>query len=181
MKRTRDTLTGGSKDVNPQIMVINVTQSGVDTPSGTAQALPIPRLPIAKGRSLVIELLAVTFINPSLYPGNVTHTYALTLSTNPAIPTNLLSAFSDPRALAIWHSYGYFLAATSEAAYQPKMEKHIDLTDEAGHGILVATDQIYLYCLTTATAQTNAGIARIEYRFKDVTLEEYIGIVQSQQ
>lgn len=63
-----------------------------------------------------------------------------------------------------------------------------DLTDGAGHGVLIATDNIYftLYstCSATGTAttsvQANATLALL-YRFKRVNLQEYIGIVQSQQ
>lgn len=181
MKRTRDTLTGGSKDVNPQTMIITVTQSGVDTATGQATSLPIPRLPIAKGRSLVIELLGVTFIDistPTISPSNFKMPL---LSTNPTTPTTISSAAGDPRAIAMWPRWIVFLAATAEVSYPLEMAKHFDLTDEAGHGILVATDQIYLYLLSVTTSQTNSVVARLEYRFKDVSLEEYIGIVQSQQ
>lgn len=63
-----------------------------------------------------------------------------------------------------------------------------DLTDGAGHGVLIATDNIYL-SMTLLSASidggsyTSNGQARADllYRFKDVTLTEYIGIVQSQQ
>lgn len=64
-----------------------------------------------------------------------------------------------------------------------------DLTDGAGHGILVATDQIFLTQQTGltsmggSTADTITGFVQADliYRFKEVKLQEYIGIVQSQQ
>lgn len=62
-----------------------------------------------------------------------------------------------------------------------------DLTDGAGHGLLVATDNIWLTCQVGATAPglaiTVSGLVVLDifYRFKKVTLQEYIGIVQSQQ
>lgn len=65
-----------------------------------------------------------------------------------------------------------------------------DLTDGAGHGLLVATDNIWLTCYATAAtadAGENAVLnvatvnADLIYRFKEVSLQEYIGIVQSQQ
>lgn len=68
-----------------------------------------------------------------------------------------------------------------------------DLTDGAGHGILIATDNIYLNALVAyVDADTSAAYAgapsfifaasncELIYRFKAVTLQEYIGIVQSQ-
>lgn len=179
MKRTRDQLTGGSKDVNPQTMVVQVTQSGVDVPTGQGIALPIPRLPIAKGRSLVIELLGVTFITaqfPTIAASNI---IAPILTTNGTTPTTLVQAYTDPKVLAIWSRAINFSSAAS--VFETEQTKYIDLTDNAGHGILVATDQIYLVGLSLTTGVANVFIARLEYRFKDVALEEYIGIVQSQQ
>lgn len=57
----------------------------------------------------------------------------------------------------------------------------MDLTDEAGHGILVATDNLYFVNYSAGTGATNGMVYVLTYRFKDVSLEEYIGIVQSQQ
>jgi hypothetical protein len=61
-----DTLTGGSGDVNPQTLLVGpCSQTGAvgnDQPFSIAITLPIPRLPIKKGRSLVIEVLWVEFL-----------------------------------------------------------------------------------------------------------------------
>jgi len=67
-----------------------------------------------------------------------------------------------------------------------------DLTDGAGHGILVATDQMTLIVdiINTNTSPVSGNtlivsdmsmLCEILYRFKEVPLTEYIGIVQSQQ
>lgn len=55
-----------------------------------------------------------------------------------------------------------------------------DLTDGAGHGYLVATDSIFARLSSTLTGLTNTADVRLLYRFKEVPLAEYIGIVQSQ-
>lgn len=62
-----------------------------------------------------------------------------------------------------------------------------DLTDGAGHGVLIATDSIWLTGFINGAVPdigTTAAVnvyAEILYRFKKVSLQEYIGIVQSQQ
>ena len=59
-----------------------------------------------------------------------------------------------------------------------------DITDGAGHGVLVATDSIYITGYVPASWYlngTNTVFAKLLYRWKDVSLAEYIGIVQSQQ
>lgn len=55
-----------------------------------------------------------------------------------------------------------------------------DLTDGAGHGILIATDQLFLQIASNSTTIANEVAFKILYRWKNVPLSEYIGIVQSQ-
>lgn len=67
-----------------------------------------------------------------------------------------------------------------------------DLTDGDGHGILVATDDILVGNKVEMTNEAGPGagnvtldsldvLCEILYRYKTVTLAEFIGIVQSQQ
>lgn len=62
-----------------------------------------------------------------------------------------------------------------------------DLTDGAGHGVLIATDNVWLTAFLNGAVPdigTTAALnvyADLLYRFKKVTLQEYVGIVQSQQ
>lgn len=177
MKRTRDTLTGGSGDVNPQTMVMQALQSGPDTTVINGQALPIPRLPVRRGKSIVMELLGVEFLHVST-PSVAASYIAVVLTTNPNTFTTLSNIASDPRILSIWLQWTVVNGTGIVFADQ---SKYISLTDDAGHGILVATDQMYLAVYSLGTGTANEYVARIEYRFKEVNLEEYVGIVQSQQ
>jgi len=65
-----------------------------------------------------------------------------------------------------------------------------DLTDGAGHGILIATDNVYLSFDVLISSPSGVSVSVLVgsylqcdliYRFKNVSLQEYIGIVQSQQ
>lgn len=62
-----------------------------------------------------------------------------------------------------------------------------DLTDGAGHGVLIATDNIWCTafingaCPDIGTTASATIFADLLYRFKKISLQEYIGIVQSQQ
>ena len=56
-----------------------------------------------------------------------------------------------------------------------------DITDGAGHGFLVATDQIYMQVFTNGATATATVRVKMLYRWKNVSLAEYIGIVQGQQ
>lgn len=183
MKRGRgDQLTGGSGDVNPQELVFSLTQTGGDATTVGNIQLPIPRLPTVKGKNLVVELLWAQFFlsTPSLPAAGAIAGRAASVTTRPNPPTTFNDIFSDPRALALY--YQTFAAAAGSTPFGDQKAFHEeDLTDGAGHGILVATDVLYFAILTAATGQANNIVFRLGYRFKQVSLEEYIGIVQSQQ
>lgn len=55
-----------------------------------------------------------------------------------------------------------------------------DLTDGAGHGLLIATDNLYLGVDSEATGFAQSVQCKILYRWKNVSETEYVGIVQSQ-
>jgi len=63
----------------------------------------------------------------------------------------------------------------------------VDLTDDSGHGIIFCGQKVYLSAVFT-TAQTGTQTAaasvtyscRILFRWKNVSLTEYIGVVTSQ-
>lgn len=185
MKRGRksgDQLTGGSGDVNPQEMVQELTQTGADTTTITRMALPIPRLPTKPGKNLVIELLWVQYFwMNKTYPGaGVISTMVANVTTNPVIPATFSAAVLDPKILSVWMlGSATFGAPATVDTFYPFYEE--DLTDGAGHGILVASDSLYFNIFSLLTAQANHVGWRIGYRFKEVDLVEYIGIVQSQQ
>lgn len=63
----------------------------------------------------------------------------------------------------------------------PTIYREDDLTDGAGHGVLIATDSIYCNLQSVVTGILNDVVVKIGYRWKEVALVEYIGIVQSQQ
>lgn len=176
-------LTGGTGDVNPQYMNITVTQSAADTTTTQTQAIPIQRLP-SGGRAQVMEILKILATTPSFSAiaavGETEQTMNIFLSTTSFGTT--ATTFSEPRV--IWNinkvRRGAFTAGGTYA-YEYSLLDTIDLTDGAGHGFLVATDNLFLQYNSGGTGATNTCRMKILYRWKDVSLSEYIGIVQSQQ
>lgn len=197
MKRGRsDTLTGGSRDVNPQILatpaVIVPATVGLNVFSHASIpiSLPISRLPARGTKATIIELLKVYFDLPSLtdeWPtGSTTKRHTVLLSTSDFgqnVAQNTSVGTTHPSILAFGQltARGAFTAGGSYATSwtEPLV---VDLTDGAGHGVLIATDTIYLTGQTSngSTAIALHSSAKLLYRFKEVGLTEYIGIVQSQ-
>jgi len=185
VKRTGDMLTGGSGDVNPQTFVIRATQTGSDVTTTVVQPLPIPRLPTSPGRNLVIEVIDVEFYrigNTMPGPGNGVNQVLANLTTNPNAQPVFADALSDTRQISA--AYWVSVANGVPVAFwdgTPTQKLKEDLTDQAGHGFLVATDNVYLHITSSNTGAPQQIVCRFNYRWKDVSLTEYIGIVQSQQ
>lgn len=172
-------LTGGTGDVNPQWMVTFVTQSANDTTTSTAFPNPVPKYPGSQGRAIVMEVLAVQMIFDDVaLPAN-NAAMVLALATSDQTGATVTALFRSGRVIAL-RSLDLIYATSAGFAWVERI-KEIDLTDEAGHGILVATDNIYPTLASTSTGAANVGTIRIKYRLKEVGLAEYIGIVQSQQ
>lgn len=193
-------LTGGTGDVNPQLLTCFVTQSGTDNTTEVQVPLPVARGQAAAqgNRATVIEILKIFWDTNHVFSTSA-GTYIIfaglsTKSTINSVPTNSTQlSYWQYKASSAFISYVENAAVTVGApttlvsnTYTDPVE--LDYTDAAGHGVLVATDNLYLISVSAATATggsntgvTNRAHLKILYRFKEVTLQEYIGIVQSQQ
>jgi len=91
------------------------------------------------------------------------------------------TSVAEPRVFAFF-SDTQRSAFTAAGTYMSQMATTgmQDLTDGDGHGILIATDNIFAQVTSTATGNANAVNIKLLYRWKNVSLSEYIGIVQSQ-
>ena len=188
MKRARGNssdLTGGTGDVNPQLLSDSITQSAADTTTTQQVVLPIQRIAAnAPSTAIVMEVLKIWVQNAAFGDvGNVAETSKsqnLVFSTRNTGTTN--QSLADPAVFAVIRTtqQGAWTAAGSYA-YQEFNIQTVDLTDGAGHGILIATDSIFVQAVSAATGNANMMQWKILYRWKRVSLAEYIGIVQSQQ
>ena len=184
-KRPYDDITGGSSDYNPQWLNCGVSQdqSSPDAAMVKQIPIPIPRMRATGDKQLVMEILQVVFkkMTFSVIAGSTVANY-MAITTNPGILSSALlrDIASDPRTLVDHVDHISTFSATG-VSYMPGTFS-IDCTDEAGHGVLVATDNVYFVTDTTLTGATNfTAHCKILYRWKEVGLGEYIGIVQSQQ
>lgn len=180
---SKKVLTGGTGDVSPQWMNLGIlTLSAANTYTEQQVVLPVTRFGARKGRSIVLEFLEAEFLMPEW-------------DTNPAAGGNLaqavqqLSTISQTAANAQSSRIIQYANASDRGAFtaggsyfsSQNGPMRFDLTDHAGHGMLVATDVMFWGCVTSNFAAAAPFVCRILYRFKEVSLEEYIGIVQSQQ
>lgn len=179
---TSDTLTGGTKDVSPQLLTMVNVMTVANTYKEVQVPLPVNRFFAGKSKAIVIEILKLFFdlsevdANPPA-PGGI-------ISIQGQLSTVSLTGINagDSRVFVKAEKIvrGAFTAAGSYAtgATDPIT---IDLTDGAGHGFLVAGDQIFFGLGTSGFTGPGSGVIKALYRFKEIGLDEYIGIVQGQQ
>jgi len=184
MKRSKkDQLTGGTGDVSPQYFALpSNSLSAANTYTEGTIPTPVPRSKTQGDSITVMEILKVFFNNPE--PDSNPGAAGSLVTASAQLSTSSLSssALGNVKVFAFCEKVvrGAFTAGGSYAA--EIMDPYcFDCTDGAGHGILVATDNIFYGCTTAGFTAAAAFNARILYRMKNVTLAEYIGIVQSQQ
>jgi hypothetical protein len=175
-KRSRDTLTGGTRDVSPQFLSFVFSQSGSDATTTTQQTLPVEKFGTAGNGARIIEVLKVYFGYDAAAIAEVDSRINVYLSTKTGGTTKL--TFDNPTVFAYSKVISQITTSGQEFAVFPQV---MDVTDGAGHGILIATDNIFAQLASSGTSATNTMEVKILYRFKQVGLQEYIGIVQSQQ
>lgn len=163
-------LTGGTGDVNPQWFKM-YQACGAKITNNTRTAIPVQRLQ-SKKLALVMEILKIQY----MVRAGDTETGHCHVGVSTIAPPNTANVKPD-------NSMGYIIdamhIAPAEAIKQAVIIK--DLTDGAGHGVLVATDFVYPFGYST-TADTTAAAFDIWllYRWKAVGLEEYSGMLQAQ-
>lgn len=168
--------------MNPQILTAIATTTAANTYTSGQIILPVPRNRVNGDKVTVIELLKLYWnlgepdANPAAAGSVITSLAQLS--------TAVLTAHSpqEPRVISAVEKIirGAFTAAgTYGTSYFDPLT--IDLTDGQGHGIIVATDFLFLAVTSTGFVGNNSAVIKMLYRFKDVNLAEYIGIVQSQQ
>lgn len=180
-RRRWDQLTGGTKDVNPQWFRGYVTVTANSSTESSFQ-LPITRIPTAN-KVTIIEVLKIQIAPKS---GLATEAvcaigaYSIKFATA-SLGTTTAFHLDDPRVLAEFNETVLTSATGAMQAGTPG-NYVMDMTDGAGHGILVASDKLYVQA-TCANVADLAGVMAfaIYYRFKTVGMREYVGIVQSQQ
>lgn len=180
-------LTGGTGDVSPQIFTLPVNQlTTVNTYRQIQVPLPVNRFAESSGKVVIIELLKVLFNMPEADAANTAGGNSMIAACQ--ISTSSLVAYDPNDPKVVTYSETTFRGAFTAAGTFMSIRQDptvIDLTDGAGHGILIATDNIFFAGITAgfaAAPPANPAFgAKLIYRFKRVGLQEYIGIAQSQQ
>lgn len=178
-------MTGGSGDIKPQILSFTNVESAVDDYTVSSTAVPVFRLGGQRKKSAVIEVLKAIF-----YLGVVNSSDTATAHFGLIATSDLGRATGDTSTVATWTedlaepqviaSAGTSRNLSTNGATSEGWPITVDLTDNNGNGVLVATDKIFFVTGSDGNANTDRHVCKLVYRYVYVGIEEYVGIVQSQ-
>lgn len=180
MSKRKESLTGGTGDVNPQWYKMNLQESANDTTTIQSFQLPVTRIPQSK-KVTIMEILKIAWFHSGINNTGSSANRSITAILTTANPGGQIPVITDGSIVSQYGILDRVLFTTSGAYDAVETQPYIqDLTDSAGHGFLVATDQLWLTVTSSGTAATVSVACWLYYRFKNVGIEEYVGIVQGQ-
>jgi len=147
--------------------------------------MPIAKIGFAKTKAQIIEVLKVYFnIGSEDYANGADRIMWAFLSTN-TNRTNLgtsavgtsVQDFDDPRTFAFAKVENTF---TTSGMSQTNIQT-VDLTDSNGNGVLIGVDRIAFVYSGVGQATSISASCKVLYRYVNVGIQEYVGIVQGQQ
>lgn len=181
----------GGVDPYYQLLYATIT-SDADEESCDSTAITLPQPPTQYGykySNIIYELLWVEFQwdEPPATQNNMWLTVRGGLRTQ-APPNGLISDLDLqlPSVVAVKEFGWNFQFTTSGCSeWEVEKQKKYDFQDAKGNGLLYASNQLYL-CIAQhwnngATYAANTINMRLAYRYRRVPLQEYLGILSTQQ
>lgn len=182
---TGGSVTGGTGDVKPQFMTVNlpVPTAGSLYTVATGQ---VPRIILGDDEdATIMEMLKVHWYTGIRDEGDVDslnsgflNTRALHVQNDSASLTSLTADAADPG------TFGMFLhdkSIVTSGGRSLTLPFTVDLTDNNGNGILIATDRFIVTVGAVSDSTPSGATVKILYRMVNVGIREYIGILASQQ
>ena len=185
-KRNMGSRTGGTGDVKPQILTLGTQKAAAADDYITAQIpLPVPRFGFSKAKATIFELLWVDWylaMEDFDDPLSVNWAWLSTVQTRTTADTSNLATLAEdilnPRAFAFAIEGSHFITSGASTHLAPI---HIDLNDNNGNGMLVATDRLQITGGNQGGSAGSSYTCKVGYRLVNVGVQEYVGIIQSQQ
>lgn len=180
----KDTLTGGSGDVKPQVLTVTTgTPAAINDYTVKQIVLPVTRMSTNRKLAMVFEILSIDWYLGIEDAADAAHTnigFLATVTNRTTGDTTTLASMAvdvtDP--LVIGPAIAHRSTAVGWGDIAPI---HIDMTDNRGNGVLVATDRLFIVGGNVGATAVGRATAKITYRQSNVGVFEYVGIVQSQQ
>jgi len=178
MRRGRTGVT--SSDKFPNFLSGAIGQQAADDFIAITIFTPIPRLKSIGARATVMELLWVDVeLDSQWSTGDAETIFQMTLGASP--PASL--RWSDPRVFVTMKILAQEITAGTSGRSLAVVDqiRRFDMQSQDGFGYLLASDTFNVLFRTENTGRVNQAFWKMYYRFVDIPLAEFVGIVQSTQ
>lgn len=152
-----------------------VTQTGVDTATSSQFSTPIPRLQTKGNSATVMELL---WIDGEIEGSINGATEGITVIFYGGVTTTTSFSWNNPRLIARKEFSGNNIVTSGSIMPQPDFK--LNLTSKDGYGFLFAGDVVNVLVTSANTGVATVVNWRLYYRFVDIPITEFVGLVQSQ-
>jgi hypothetical protein len=172
---------GKRQDFYPNYMSWSLTQGGNDAFVTDKIFTPIPRNQVVTGnKATVMELLWFEIVCHNLTLNNGGEYIVAALSTGPVPTAATLPELDNGNCLCYVRTEIHLLTSGASVHVQPGNQRYYFQSSD-GYGVLLASDTFHASLDSFNTGVANHAHLRLYYRFVQVPVSEYIGIVQSQQ
>lgn len=162
-------------DMKPQFYNAYVTLSAANTYTQAVLQMPInPAATVSGGKVRVMEILKVLF---DMQFDTLAEDGFVGVQLTYQSQTAILSAGDTQKYL---DRYSHGTQLITSGAVMDVVPIYHDLSDGAGNGILVATPQLFLGAVSIGQSGAMSAGVKLLYRYVDIPIEEYVGIVSSQ-
>lgn len=171
-------LTGGTRMVNPRYLRLFVQQTGA---AFTVQRFPTNVAANIDNENGIVHVMEVLKVKWELQdPPTIQNSVAFEIAggltyNNTTGEPNLLT----PSTISVRKIWGSALVSTQSYAALLEGVWVDDLTDGAGHGWLVAAEDLFVTASTTNYASNVRWNVLLEFRWKAVPMMEYIALKES--
>jgi len=183
MAKRRRTAGGRTKDDFPNFMSGLVTVPG--NPLGEFVTVrvqtPIPRLKVQGNRATVMEILWVDVAFNGAFPDGIGNQINITFSIGSPPDAATSVVWSNPLVFAQVKWFSNSAALQTANGYAPTQPTRYQLQAKDGFGYLLASDAFNVNVETIFIQGLSVSHWKLFYRFVDIPLNEFIGIVQSTQ
>lgn len=172
--------SGSYMDLFPQVLSIDIATASLNTFNDKEIPLAINRLSVNEGKAWVIEICRILWTcDEGVFDlSNAHQAIEIQLSTKE------LPAIDFPDSTVFWFgrigATSKLVGAAGLGSHSFPTSRNDDLTSE-GRGFLVGSDSIFVGIDTTGLPDVTTVPLKCYYRFREVGLAEYVGIVQGEE
>lgn len=140
----------------------------------------MPRIPNSNKPTIIELLFYEIYVRPSFATGNNEYIWAVSYDDRTITTADSATFNSNGRTIGVDHLLVTSIGTTPATFVRNQFPIVHNLQANDGRGVLIAGDQMYVSFDSVNTTTANTTVVKFFFRYVDVSLQEYVGLVQSQ-